>query len=70
MTSKLTNEPTEFQLGVRMLKTVFKSGDRKAIEAVMGTLDVAAIRATEWATEQKERRARLVAVLDGLTASN
>ena len=70
MTSKLTNEPTEFQLGVRMLKTVFKSGDRKAIEAVLGTLDVAAIRATEWATEQKERRARLVAVLDGRTASN
>jgi hypothetical protein len=53
-----------------MLKTVFKSGDRKAIEAVLGTLDVAAIRATEWATEQKERRASMVAVLGGRTASN
>jgi hypothetical protein len=38
------------------LKTVFESGDRKAIEVVMSTLDIVAIKATEWAKEQKERR--------------
>lgn len=72
MMSKPTDtptEPTELQIGIEMLKTVFRSGDRKAIEAVMGTLDVAAIKATEWAKEQKERRAKLVAIPGGGPAS-
>ena len=69
MMIKPTNEPTELLLGVRMLKTLLQSGDRKAIEVVMSTLDVVAIKATEWAEEQKERRAKLGAIPGGRTAS-
>jgi len=59
----------ELQLGIERLKTVFGPGDREAIEVVMSTLDVVAIKAMEWATEQKERRARLVSIPGGRAAS-
>jgi hypothetical protein len=70
MMSKPTDTPTELQLGIEMLKTVFQSGDRQAIEAVMCTLDVSARMATDWAKEHAmERRAKLAAIPGGRTAS-